>query len=128
MTRSSGHAGLVAVIVRPCGMAEADQIDARSRTATRPSLQRVAALARLEATVEPSVCVALLVEAERVAVRMAQLHPRGPPASSRGWRSRFETLTHADLVYEVNVDPDGEPYTLTATANAAFCSATAPGR
>ena len=89
-------------------MAEADQIDARSRTATRPSLQRVAALA-----------LALKQRLSRQCVWRSWLKrnpwpsggrnciSRGPPASSRGWRSRFETLTHADLVYEVNVDPDG---------------------
>jgi len=67
------------LLVHRAAMAEADQIDTRSRTATRPSLQRVAALARLEATVEPSVCVALVAEAEHMAVRMAQLHLAWPP-------------------------------------------------
>ena len=70
-------------------------------------------------------CVALLAEAEHVAVRMAQLHLAWPPGLVPRLAEHSETLTHADLVYEVNVDPDGEPYTLTATANAAFCSATA---
>ena len=73
-------------------MAEADQIDTRSGTATRPSLRRLPPSHALKATVEPSVSVA-----PRLVPRLAE---------------HFETLTHADLVYEVNVvEPAGEPYT-----------------
>ena len=55
--------------------------------------------------------MALLAEAEHVAVRMAQLHLAWPPGLVPRRAEHFETLTHADLVYEVKSSTQTESYT-----------------
>jgi len=81
------------LLVHRAAMAEADQIDARSQTPVAPA--RCRPRTRLEAT--PS--------------RMAQLHLAWPPRLVPRPAEHFETLTHADLVYEVKSSTQTESYT-----------------